>query len=737
MGLDEYQVLQNFNKTTMDFIEKLLLIINQMRKTSLEKSMMDEKIALISAIIGDGKEGLTPYLQLYDSENKQLADEVVRRMKLYQKNWNPTTDEPKLNYFIPDDISGKTVIWTNEHGIEIINKIRDQIAFERGAYHTEIKPSELAENILNNEKSSKKTVSLQLSQEMYFLMKAKELPVGNDYSFSSKTNKDTVEVTVQEESLCQLTLLKNDMLTDLVRAQLSLSNNSNTILEEIAYERNLCERMLSYNGKTPTYITSAINGGECIKITKDGFCAYRIGMDGNNIRQVPIGKEVKRTELETAEYEKLLYRQIKSLQKPVEINERVYAKNERLLDKYTQRDKKLAYEVAAKQIIRKAINKGEKFLESNTYSAPDVSDHTKLIEYYAAQERNTYVTELATRQIFVAYDKGTTPNPLEKEDGHEIREYFYLEQFQYVNPVLYGKFREEMEKSEAYRSVLRVLAQKEINSRTKDELRASLGNLYNEVITTMPDRALAQKIERAAAEFTADMIRKGNAIIKEYNTKSLKEAFDRTKAIKPNRAFDVVLTSCTTGRVLEGIRPLNNTDTNSMYENHLKDTMTKEFVKLLKKNISKAYPDGYVSPEFFQSALYSKMVKKTKNQLEKAAEKHELGKISPELYSYYIKFNEYGISASQTWDDIAKCACRVFDTTITIDTITLEKAAKLREMEKGSQEWTYLDYENDSEKLNVMMLGGIQNENISFNQDTHSMQTKKEQRKSRTEDINI
>lgn len=737
MSIDEYQVVQNFNKTMMDFIEKMILLFSQMRKNALEKSKMDEKLALISAIVGDGKEGLTPYLQLYDSENKQLADEVIRRMKLYQKNWNPSNNEPKLNYFIPDDLSGKTVIWTNEHGIEIINKIRDQIAFERGAYYTEIKPSELAEGILNNETVSKKTVTMKVPMGIYQLLKAKDLPVGNDYSFASKKGADKTEITVQEDDLCRLTSSKNDLFTDFVRANLSLTDCSDIVLQEIAYEKDLATRMLAYKGNTPTYVTSSINGGEYIKITKDGFCVYKIGMDGNNIRQVPLGKEVKRANIDTREYEKLLYRQIFALQKPVEINEDVYREHEQLLDQYTQRNKRMSHEMTTKQVIRKAINKGEKFLESTSYSAESASDHTKLIQFYAEQDRNTYITELATNQIFAAYDTGNEPELLSKENGYEIRDKFYMEQFQYVNPVLYGNFRDELEKSEIYRSIIRTLAQKNISNESKDELRLSLVNMYDEAISSMKDRSLAQEFERAAADFTAEVIQKSNVIIKKYNTKSLKAAFDRTKAIKPNRAFDVVLTNCTTGKVLEGIRPLNGTDTDMMYENHLKDSMAKEFTNLLKQNMLKAYPDGFVPAEFFQSELYVKLVIKTKNQLEKAAQKHELGKISPKLYSLYMKFNEYGLSVSKTWEEIAKSALKVSEISIERKTVTIEQVKELKEIEKQSREWTHLDYENDSEKINVMMLGGAQKGNISFNQDTRTAEIKKGQKKSHTEDINI
>lgn len=46
------------------------------------------------------------------------------------------------------------------------------------------------------------------------------------------------------------------------------SARNNYLCNELAYEKDLKERMTNYDSESPTYVTSATDGGRYIKITK-------------------------------------------------------------------------------------------------------------------------------------------------------------------------------------------------------------------------------------------------------------------------------------------------------------------------------------------------------------------------------------------------------------------------------------------------------------------------------------
>lgn len=665
-----------------------------------------------------------PYIMPYGAEYSMFGSQLIQKMKEYNQN---NKKENRIDYFTTKGIDGKQVIWTNEKGADIINKLRKELAISKGLYFTEISKDDMINSSQNEILSIIKDVNL----EDISLLKNKPLKNGNDYSFSVMEQENgKYSLIVNKNDFINFDVNKNDLFKDLVHVKAAQFFNDNTnIAKELSYDRDMKNRVLNYTPEdlnTPSYITSSTDGGRYIEISKTGFTVYNTGMNINDLRQtVALKMEYPKNENDLKEYKKQLYREISKLNRPVEINDKIYKQHEFELKKvFGDNPPDLSKDSKCVDKIRGKFEK-----HANLDFEPELSpnDPDALIKQFIYKDKRDTVLTVASKAAVDIVKRGDIPTKeninkaIERQDIEKLlKNDFFKNQLYHENKELCIEFNHAIQNTLLYQS----LQNSKINSDVKNDIDKIINDSYGDFLKEV-DEDLRGRINSEYKKYKDSMKENIEKCIEDnLSVKDIGEIKDIQNE-RNNEALQVVLANCITGNPIDCIRPIN-TSVKTMQDAERHDELAKAFAKEIESALLEKYPDKNIPENLFEKdefgkSEFDKIVKSVSKELQKEMNDGILEDRSKEWSTIYDVCNERGEMNYRTWDELAELSSQVIKGVpkeIVSNPVEFEKFAKMEHLKDMSGDYLdILDFEHDEEEITRALCDKIQEEDIEFTGD--------------------
>lgn len=717
---DEEMVLQ-LSEKSIKLLKAITEIANSIATDMAFRKSNRQIAKSLMMITENGK--TPPYLQPFGKEYSKLAELLVEDIKKYNLN-KPLKEQ--IHYFVSRTGDGKQVIWADKNSMDKIVELRNMLALNRGNYYTEVTPEELKKGYEGKEIYTFKG----LTKDELNILRSKPFPSGNDYSFAATPNKDgTFDVSIRTPNLFTKELDKEDFLLNMIRTKAVLNSPVGyQIKDELAYDRGLKESLAHYKSEEPMYITSATDGGKYLRVTEKGFSLYEVGTNINDIRQHVLISMTKEG-MDEKEYNKQLFKALNTMNRPVAINKEIYEKNEKKLLKVLGNDaKKVSVDARICGMLATEYNKVKLNLKE-----PEGYNLSAVGKQLAAESTRSSIAMIAAKATLELDKNGTkmsreeVENVLEsKKMNKEIEASFYKEQLYHINPKLGQNFIDEVRETPLYQELQKSM----ISPETKDEIQDIIDSSYSDFIKEIsPD--LRNKIEEECQKYKDTVKENVQICIENKYSPRLQRNMDIIKDTNKDKALEVILANCVTGRVIEGVRPIQ-TSISELKAAEAYDNLAKGFANEIRTSIAyKIEKEGLVpDAEYFKSDAYKDLVDKTAKWLQKKYDNNELGEKNEEWHAIVLKCDEEGILQEKGFEALAEDAKLIakYDIeTVVVQQPELEKQTEIIN-EEQQEYWEMLEYDHDEEYLNNLLKEDIETEIQDVDLYGQTKETEKEEK---------
>lgn len=669
------------------------------------------KAEMLYELTNGGK--TAPYLQEYDAENTKFSLLMKRKIEEY----NLTADEKsRINFFFSETMDGHKVLWTDQAGAAKINDLRKELMIAFGDYYTEVKPSELYKANID-----KQIISFDgITRAELDILKSKPGPGGTDFSLAAIPNGDgTYRIEISQEDF-MAGKNREDLFINLMRAN-AIENNlaQNALTKELAYDRKLKESILKYDSSEPTYIASATDGGRYIKVSNEGFTVYNVGMNANDIRQ-QIEKEIKIKDVDLEKYKTELYNAISSINRPVEINNEIYKKNEMQFEKIYGKD---AHMYATESRIKGAImgdyeKMRMKFVSVREKNAPEL---LKQLERKANKSLSASIAAKITYDSMEANKKITPemiPDLLGKEEvNRQIRTTFFKEHLIHMEPELHKQFMEQIKNTELYKQFEAAA----VNPDLKDEVSKMIENSYEDFYFEL-NPSLQQRIKNEYRKFENEIKSNAELALNKGISPYTEQAIERIKNEEKNKALQIILAKSVTGKSLEGIRPMQ-TDIQSIREAEFEDELTRLFAQKVEKKLEENVGKANMTPDILKTTAYEQAVKMARDELEKNIRENKQKDESPKWAAVIKQADYFGGIDGTRLNDLAENALSLSEYETKCKEIDVSDLSWAVETEKEHPEhWENLEYEHNEEMIGRVLKESVKMEDVDLSGSIERMQ---------------
>lgn len=711
MAKNELEMITKSANIVASAITDMLTSLSYMRLNESLRETERLKAEMLYKLTNGGK--TAPYLQEYGVENVKFS--LLMRKKI--EEYNLTADpEDKVNFFFSETLDGHKVLWTDEQGAAKINDLRKELLIAFGDFYSEISPSELYRANMGNEVVTFNGVT----EKELSILKSNMGPGGAAFSFATIPNGDgTYNVEVNKKDFIAGEN-REDFLVNLIRANTIENSAKNSYLcNELAYEKDLKERMINYDSESPTYVTSATDGGRYIKITKNEFSVYNVGLDANDVRQ-QIEQQVKLKDSSPEKYKDELYKAIISFNRPVEINDDIWKENEKQFENlYGKEGDLYARETKIQAAIMRDLEKTRmSFPSVRSKKAPD------LLKQLERQANRSLAASIAAKIVYDKLNKGEVidaaqiPEMLNrKEVDRIIRVAFFKEHLLHMQPDIHKEFIEQIKNTDLFKQFEAAL----VNPDLKDEMTKLIENSYEDFYFEL-NKPLQEKIKNEYRKFENEIKTNCEAAINKGVSKSTEQTIERIKNEETDKTLQIILAKCITGKTLEGIRPLQ-TDIQVLRNAEFDDELTRLFAQKLEKKLEEIIGEKNLSPDILKTEAYEEAVKATSEEILRGIKENTLKNESPKWMSV-IKHADYiGGIDEEKLKEIADAAISIGDYDSKCREIQPQDLSWATDLEQEQPEkWEMLQYEHNEEKIGQILKESIMIEDVDLNGSIEKMQ---------------
>lgn len=711
MAKDELDLAVKTVQATAAAISDIMEAVSYSRLNASLRESERLKAEMLYELTNGGK--TAPYLQEYDAENTKFSLLMKRKIEEY----NLTADEKsRINFFFSETMDGHKVLWTDQAGAAKINDLRKELMIAFGDYYTEVKPSELYKANID-----KQIISFDgITRAELDILKSKPGPGGTDFSLAAIPNGDgTYRIEISQEDF-MAGKNREDLFINLMRAN-AIENNlaQNALTKELAYDRKLKESILKYDSSEPTYIASATDGGRYIKVNNEGFTVYNVGMNANDIRQ-QIEKEIKIKDVDLEKYKTELYNAISSINRPVEINNEIYKKNEMQFEKIYGKD---AHMYATESRIKGAImgdyeKMRMKFVSVREKNAPEL---LKQLERKANKSLSASIAAKITYDSMEANKKITPemiPDLLGKEEvNRQIRTTFFKEHLIHMEPELHKQFMEQIKNTELYKQFEAAA----VNPDLKDEVSKMIENSYEDFYFEL-NPSLQQRIKNEYRKFENEIKSNAELALNKGISPYTEQAIERIKNEEKNKALQIILAKSVTGKSLEGIRPMQ-TDIQSIREAEFEDELTRLFAQKVEKKLEENVGKANMTPDILKTTAYEQAVKMARDELEKNIRENKQKDESPKWAAVIKQADYFGGIDGTRLNDLAENALSLSEYETKCKEIDVSDLSWAVETEKEHPEhWENLEYEHNEEMIGRVLKESVKMEDVDLSGSIERMQ---------------
>lgn len=711
MAKDELDLVTKTVQAAAAAISDIMEAVSYSKLNASLRETERMKVEMLYALTNGGK--TAPYLQEYDAENTKFS--LLMKKKIEEFNLT-ANEEEKINFFFSETMDGHKVLWTDEAGAAKINDLRKELMIAFGDYYTEVKPSELYKANME-----KQIVAFDgITRAELDILKSKPGPGGTDFSLSAIPNGDgTYRIEVSKEDFIA-GKKREDLFINLMRAN-AIENNAaqNALAKELAYDRELKESILKYDKPEPTYVTSATDGGRYIKITNEGFTVYNVGMNANDIRQ-QTEKEIKIKDVTLEKYKAELYKAVSSINRPVEINNDIYKKNEMQFEKLYGKDAHMyTTESRVKGAIMRDYEKTRmKFASVRGKDAPEL---LKQLERKANKSLSASIAAEITYAAMKTSKKITPemiPDLLGKEEiNREIRGTFFKEHLIHMEPELHKRFMNQIKNTDLYKQFETTA----VNPELKEEISKMIEDSYEDFYFEL-NPSLQQEIKNEYRKFENEIKTNAEAALGKGISPYTEQAIERIKNEEKDKALQIILAKSVTGKSLEGIRPMQ-TDIQTIREAEFEDELTRLFAQKVEKKLEENVGKANITPDILKTEAYEQAIEMARSELERNIRENKQKDESPKWAAVIKQADYFGGIDEVRLNNLAENALTLSEYETEYKEVAPTNLDYAIEAEKENPEhWENLEYEHNEEAIGRMLKESVKMEDVDLSGSVERMQ---------------
>lgn len=325
------KIMQDFHNT-LDRKARLNLMKHEL---SLSAQRDIERMELLAQLTNNGEK--LPLICVYQKEDTKLCDYIENKINEYNKS-DIGLENPILYERMNDNV-GRSVLLTNEDGLEKFKEFRMQYAVEKGGYVSEIPLPDFEKAA----KYNNTTIINGVTEDQFNYIQEKAWGSKNNFSYAAKMQENgTYSIAILSKNYIGNTKreTKDDLFSALVSEK--VANNDSLTKEARKYDKELEKKIVTYNEENPIYIASARNKGIFLKVETD-----KITVMGLEDEPIEISKKNKDGELTDQDFMVDSYKYLSKIDEPTIIDtkdkrvqmlmeEKGYKEIENLLDDHSR-----------------------------------------------------------------------------------------------------------------------------------------------------------------------------------------------------------------------------------------------------------------------------------------------------------------------------------------------------------------------------------------------------------------